>query len=268
MPMTSRCVHSSGDVRIEHLLYALTGIDDAAKVLEDNGVRGASLRREAGVYIASEIPIAPTNGQAKPRRSPALEKALRQAAHYAYARNRAASVADLFHVLTEFKPELPGLQLLHRNMPGLVSDQRGQQSVYRPLPDSAFIGAAPVEPTRRLSRSSFYDDNAAEPNFYRQGLYQNHTDMVQNSRFGALEKMLLALREDTGRFAQDLTGRIVSLESSVSGGLGSDGRVLQQTADKLTGLELSLTAKLEDLARQASRLAGGLETLEARLESA
>ena len=261
--------HRSSDVRIEHLLFALTRIDDAAEVLEASGVRDASLRREAGVYIASEIPIAPTNGQTKPRRSPALEQALRQAAHYAHARNRAASVADLLYVFTELHPELPGLQLLHRNMPSLVGDQSGQQSVYRTLPDSAFFAAAPVEPARRLRRSSYYDDYAAhEPNVYRQGLLESHADVVQNPRLGTLEKMLVALREDTGRFAQDLTGRLVSLEKSFSGGTGADGRVLQQTADKLAGIELSLTAKLEDLARQASRLAGRLETLETRLESA
>ncbi len=261
--------HRSGDVRIEHLLYALTRIDDAAEVLESHGVRDASLRREAGLYIASEIPIAPTNGQAIPRRSPPLEQALRQAAHYAYSRNRAASVSDLLHVFSEIKPDLPGLQHLHRNTPGLISDHGGKQPVYQPLPDSAFMGAAPAEPTRRPVRPAYYDDFAAtESNHYRQGLMQNHTDMVQNSRLGALEKMVMALREDTGRFAEDLTGRFVSLESSFSGGRGSDSRVLQQTADKLAGIELSLTAKLEDLARQASRLAGRLETLETRLESA
>jgi predicted nucleic acid-binding Zn-ribbon protein len=261
--------HRSGDVRIEHLLYALTRIDDAAEVLESHGVRDASLRREAGLYIASEIPIAPTNGQATPRRSPPLEQALRQAAHYAYSRNRAASVSDLLHVFSEIKPDLPGLQLLHRNMPGLISDHGGKQPIYQPLPDSAFMGVAPAEPARRPVRPAYYDDFAAtESNHYRQGLMQNHTDMVQNSRLGALEKMVMALREDTGRFTEDLTGRFVSLENSFSGGRGSDSRVLQQTADKLAGIELSLTAKLEDLARQASRLAGRLETLETRLESA
>lgn len=261
--------HRSGEVRIEHLFYALTRIDDAAEVLESHGVRDASLRREAGLYIASEIPIAPTNGQATPRRSPALEQALRQAADYAYSRNRAASVSDLLHVFTDVKPELPGLQLLHRNMPGLVSDHGGKQPIYKPLPDSAFLGAAPVEPPRRPIRPAYYDDySAAEPPPYRQGLMQNHTDMVQNSRLGGLEQMVMALREDTSRFAEDLTGRFVSLESLFSGGHGSDSRVLQQTADKLAGIELSLTAKLEDLARQASRLAGRLETLETRLESA
>lgn len=261
--------HRSAEVRIEHLLYAFTRIDDAAEVLEANGVRDASLRREAGLYIASEIPIAPTNGQTKSRRSAALEQALTQAARYAQARNRAASVADLLYVFTELKPELPGLQLLHRNMPGLVGDQSGLQSVYRPLPDSAFAAAAPLEPPRRPRRSTYYDDYAGhEPNVYRQAPFENQADLLQSPRLGPLENMLGALREDTGRFAQDLTGRLASLEKSFSGGAGADSRVLQQTADKLAGIELSLTAKLEDLARQASRLAGRLETLETRLESA
>ena len=261
--------HRSGDVRIEHLLYALTRIDEAAEVLEKHGIRDARLRREAGLYIACEIPIAPTNGQTTPRRSPSLEQALQQAAHYAYARNRAASVSDLLHVFTEVKPDLPGLQLLHRNMPGLAGEQSGKASLYQPLPDSAFVGATPVEPMRRPVRATYYDDYAlSDAQNYRQGMMQSHTDMLQNSRLIALEKMVMALRDDTGRFAEDMSGRFVSLESSVSGGRGSDSQVLQQTADRLAGIELSLTAKLEDLTRQASRLAGRLETLETRLESA
>ena len=261
--------HRSGDVRIEHLVYALTRIDEAAQVLEKHGIRDASLRREVGLYIACEIPIAPTNGQTTPRRSPSLEQALQQAAHYAYARNRAASVSDLLHVFTEVKPDLPGLQLLHRNMPGLAGEQSGKASLYQPLPDSAFVGATPVEPMRRPVRATYYDDYAlADAQNYRQGMMQSHTDMLQNSRLIALEKMVMALRDDTGRFADDMSGRFVSLESSVSGGRGSDSQVLQQTADRLAGIELSLTAKLEDLTRQASRLAGRLEILETRLESA
>ena len=154
-------------------------------------------------------------------------------------------------------------------MPGLAGEQSGKASLYQPLPDSAFVGATPVEPMRRPVRATYYDDYAlADAQNYRQGMMQSHTDMLQNSRLIALEKMVMALRDDTGRFADDMSGRFLSLESLVSGGRGSDGQVLQQSADRLAGIELSLTAKLEDLTRQASRLAGRLEILETRLESA
>ncbi len=259
--------HRSGDVRIEHLLYALTRIDDAAEVLEKHGVRDASLRREAGLYIASEIPIAPTNGQATPRRSQSFEKAIQLAAKYAYARSRPATVSDLLHVFSEIAPDLPGLQLLHRNMPGLIGDTHSKPQGYQQLPDSAFLNAVPEMP-RRAMRPAYYDEYAmAEAASYRQNLMQSQTDMMQNSRLAALEKMVMSLRDETGRLGDDLAGRFVSLESTMSGSR-DDGQALRQTSDKLTGLERGLSNKLEELAKQASLLSNRMETMEHRLQSA
>lgn len=258
--------HRASDVRIEHLVFALTRIDKAAEVLEKHGVRDASLRREAGVYIASEIPIAPTNGQATPRRSQALEQALKLAAKHAYTRNRPASVADLLHVFTDVKPELPGLQLLHRHMLGFAGDQQMDTASYR-MAEPGYYPAVSMEPMRRPMRPAYYDDYPmAEPVQYRQA--PSHTDMVQNSRLAALEKLVMGLREDTGRFTDDLAGRFVSLEASVSGGGGSDGIAFKQTVDKLAGLERGLLQKLEELSRQAAFLSNRLEKMEDRLESA
>src|SRR5262245_53212993 len=39
--------HRAAEVRLEHLIYALTRIDEAAHTLEVRGVRVANLRREA-----------------------------------------------------------------------------------------------------------------------------------------------------------------------------------------------------------------------------
>ena len=49
--------HRSSEVRVEHLLHALTRIEDAAEILEANGIRAASLRRETATVIAGEIPV-------------------------------------------------------------------------------------------------------------------------------------------------------------------------------------------------------------------
>ncbi|MBU1212470.1 MAG: hypothetical protein KJ587_14525 [Alphaproteobacteria bacterium] len=261
--------HRAGEVRIEHLLYALTRIDDAAEVLEKHGVRDASLRREAGAYIASEIASAPTNGQATPRRSPPLEQALRQAAKHAYSRNRPASVSDLLTVFIDVIPELPGLQLLHRNVPRLAGDKPGKLH-YQPAADAYMpMAQPPIDVPRRPMRPAYYDDYAmAEAQNYRHPGMQNHTDMVQNSRLAALEQIVMALREDTGRFADDFAGRFVSLENSFSGGRVDDGQALRQTSEKLSGIERSLIGKLEELSIQASVLAERLQSMEGRLQSA
>lgn len=258
--------HRSADVRIEHLLYALTRIDDAAEVLEKHGVRDASLRREVGSYIASELPIAPTNGQSAPRRSQAFEQALKLAAKQAYQRNRPAGVSDLLGVFIEVQPDLPGLQFLHRNLSRLSGDQAGKQPLYPPLAEGGYLGA---DPARRSMRPVYYDDYVmAEGHNYRHGYIHNHTDMVHNSRLAALEQTVMAMREDTGRFADEFAGRFVSLEQSLAGGRGDDGHSLRQTSERLGGIERSLSAKLEELARQASAVMERLEMLESRLQSA
>jgi predicted nucleic acid-binding Zn-ribbon protein len=248
--------HRSGEVRIEHLLFALTRIDEAAEVLEKHGIRDASLRREAGSYIASELPIAPANGQATPRRSQALEQALQLAAQHAYSRNRAASVSDLLHVFSEVKPDLPGLELLHRH-------GRGGGEV----PPAA----APYPAMRRPVRPVYYEDYPpAEMHGYRQGSMQNHTDMVQNQRLATLEQMIMALRDDTGRFSDDFAGRFASLEGSFLGARENNdgGAALKKTSDKLEHIERFLTSKLEDISDKAAQLAGRLEEMESRLSSA
>lgn len=90
--------HRSADVRVEHLLHALTRIDDAADVLEANGIRTASLRRETATVIAGEIPVSLTNGSGAPRRADSFEEVLRLAAAHSYQRNAPVSVEDLLHV--------------------------------------------------------------------------------------------------------------------------------------------------------------------------
>ena len=259
--------HRSGDVRIEHLLYALTRIDDAAEVLEKHGIRDASLRREAGLYIASEIPIAPTNGQTKPRRSAAFEQALKAASKFAATRNRPAGVGDLLHVFLEVQPELPGLQLLHRHRPGLMSDTSHSGSSYQTLPDAAFLGA-PVEPPRRTIRPAYYDEYAVmEAPVYRQQVVQSHTDMVQNQRLAALEKLVMSLRDDTGRMADDLSGRFVSLEQTFSNSRGDD-QSHHRTAEQLGNIERSLIARITQLSEEASLLSQRLEEMDKRLQTA
>lgn len=260
--------HRASEVRIEHLLFALTRIDEAAEVLEKHGIRDAGLRRETGAYIATEIPIAPTNGQSTPRRSKPLEQALRLAAKQGYQRNRPASVSDLLTVFTEVMPDLPGLQLLHRHVPRL-GPEHSAKAHYQPAAE-AYVPMPPVEMPRWPMRPVYYEDyGMAEPQAYRPSMTQSHTDMVQNSRLAALEQTLALLREDTGRFAEDFAGRFASLESTFSTtARGDDGQAFQQTSEKLSVIERSLIEKIDELSRHASALTQRLETMEGRLQSA
>jgi len=48
--------HGSGEVRLEHLLHALTRVAAAAQILADLGIRADILRRDTAVAIASRCP--------------------------------------------------------------------------------------------------------------------------------------------------------------------------------------------------------------------
>ena len=61
--------HRAGEVRLEHLIHALTRIDAAADALEARAVRVANLRRDSATIIASDIPVGLQNGKGVPRRS-------------------------------------------------------------------------------------------------------------------------------------------------------------------------------------------------------
>ena len=104
--------HRAAEVRLEHLVFAMTRIDAAAEELEAHGVRVAALKREAVHVIMSEIPVALVNGKSGPQRSEALEQVLRAAEKLASRRKEAAGVADILAVLTDAGFDLPGLQRL------------------------------------------------------------------------------------------------------------------------------------------------------------
>ncbi|MBX9590353.1 MAG: hypothetical protein K2X43_13685 [Hyphomonadaceae bacterium] len=70
--------HGSREVRVDHLLYALTRVDAACALLEQHKVRAHQLRRDAAAAMAAEAPAAGA-GSRVPRRSAELENLLRRA---------------------------------------------------------------------------------------------------------------------------------------------------------------------------------------------
>ena len=60
--------HASEDVRLEHLLHALTRVGAAVDVLAELGIRVDTLRRETAVAIAAEMPAGPIEDHGTPQR--------------------------------------------------------------------------------------------------------------------------------------------------------------------------------------------------------
>ncbi len=75
--------YRSAEVRLEHLLLAMTRVEAAAAALEARGVRVASLRRDSAVTIAGELPRSERGCQ---RQSAPLARARRRAAPCRFAR--------------------------------------------------------------------------------------------------------------------------------------------------------------------------------------
>ena len=78
--------HASEDIRLEHLLHALTRVGAATEVLAELGIRVDTLRRETAVAIAAEMPAGSVEGDGMPHASAAFADVLRRAADQAARR--------------------------------------------------------------------------------------------------------------------------------------------------------------------------------------
>ena len=258
--------HRSAEVRIEHLLHALTRIEDAADILEASGIRTASLRRETATVIASEIPVSLTNGTATPRRSDGLEEVIRLAAQYAYQRNAPATVEDLLYVLLELRPAVRGVELIEAHRIGhrrerverpLPVYRRAAPPAYMPPLDPRHYDPAPYEPRERYRRPAgryFVGDAPPPPAAMAmpaEERLQAATDHLQNSRLDALEEMVRSIaadisgqRDDASRFSGGLFDRLQSLETMVTerpvGVTASEPVDLTPVIDRLAAFERRL----------------------------
>ena len=104
--------HRAEEVRLDHLLHALTVVEGALTLLEQKGIKATPLRRETGARITGDIPL--PAGAPPPRRSAELQKSLSRASEWAYARRRPVSVIDLISVLLQAPRDWPGIDLVHQ----------------------------------------------------------------------------------------------------------------------------------------------------------
>jgi predicted nucleic acid-binding Zn-ribbon protein len=220
--------HRSGDVRIEHLLHAMTRIDAAAEALEARGVRVAALRRESATIIASEIPVGLPNGKGTPRRSEQFAEVLRLAAASAARRNAPAAIDDLINVLFDPRLEFSSLGLLTRHT--TRSFVREVAEAPRFTVEPRYVPVAP-EPVRY----------APEPvRSYRTDLSGSPTDAIQNSRIEALEQMVRALSADLSNERQVFSGMLQGVSRDTQASRDDQGRLHAALFERLQSIETAL----------------------------
>ncbi len=217
--------HRAGEVRLEHLLHALTRIEAASAALEARGVRVGPLRRDSAVVIASEIPVGLAAGSEAPRRAPKLEDTLRRAAANAETAGRPAGVDDVMHVLVGLKSDHPAAELLARHLPRAARDY--WSTFGRPSAD-----AAKPEGVANAAQKTG-EGGAAAP---------------------ALEQMLARL----GEFERIVSNRLAAVEATLA-----SSRDLQPIKDRLDIIEEAVLSRESDgaAAERLSALAADVKAL-------
>lgn len=238
--------HRSSEVRLEHLLHALTRVDAAAQILESRGIRELALRRETAAFIAADIPIGLGNGQSGPRRSEDFELVLRRASEIAGGREAPASVKDVLHVMMDLEPGLRGLELLRRHL--------APPQPYMPEPRYANYEM----PREQMRMVPAYYVNEPPPRMVEPR--QSATDNVQNSRLDTLEQMVRGLTQDLAQEREGFSTLLQSLQSDVRA--GRDG------IDRVSGsLQGASGISADDLERKTESLNERLANFERSLET-
>jgi hypothetical protein len=240
--------HRAAEVRLEHLIYALTGIEEAARVLEMRGVHIASLRREAATTIATEIPAVQGNGKTNPRRAQPVEEALRHAAAVAYRRQAPATVNDLIYALLDSGMEAATLL---RGLPAATA-----------RPAEAALDVDALHTRHRNGGPAA----AQTP----RGVLADFAATSQHSRIDAIEQSLRTLTQDLANERKILSGVLQDLQRELMaqredttrlGGITQD-RIQTVFGDRMQGLEqafLSARAPGADLTDRLGLLERALQ---------
>ena len=207
--------YRSAEVRLEHLVLAMTRVEAAAAALEGRGVRVVSLRRDSAVTIAGELPTA--SADASPRRSPELEDVLRLAASRASQAGRAASVDDVALVLGDVGGDLPGADLIVRHFPRRAREFRVPLASKPPAPNAVANHLLDISDTERAGAGAVpapvVDQGVAQRIFERLA----ETERAFAERLAAHESLIS--RQTTGVPADlsPLDQRLSAIEAALHG---------------------------------------------------
>jgi len=264
--------HGAREVRLEHLLHALTRVEAAAATLEMRGVRVVPLRRDTAVLIASDIPVGMPAGSGSPRRSHELEETLRLAAAHAAHTGRPAGVDDILHVLVDLRSDHPAGELLIRHL------SRASRDFWNPLgPGRAPYGGpthlVDVSEAERL-RNAYATPYLPGPRLTEGGagaaeILERLTtiESVLSDRLTAVEAALE--RAPAGRDLQPIGERLDLIEEAVSSRQGDGavverlselGRSLQEERVERTNALAALSADVKALASALGGEGGNGET--------
>lgn len=247
--------HRASEVRLEHLIHALTRTDVAAEMLEARGVRVAALRRDNASVIASEVTVGLLSGMGAPRRSEELETVLRMAAGVAARRSAPAGVEDVLNVMLDLEPGLAGLGPLARHL-----GRTGADILPRGFPE---IQEPPRERIRVPAGSAYYTEA------WRSGRGEGAAQAdegTRGSRIDALEQMVRALGADLASERRVLSDVLQGIQRELMTQRDSTGRLGGMFHDRGFGAEAVFDPRLGDIGQTLAAIAGRLDGLERVIE--
>ena len=246
--------HGAAEVRLEHLVHALTRADAAARLLERHGVSESRLRRESATLIVNDTSVAMIGDGNPPRRSIELEETLRRAADAAQHRGETAGVEDaLIAVLTSGR-DSPAVHLLRRLAPNwqprdpapLRPDPHETQALL--LSDAAAGRLGEIEGALRGIHAELAGDRKLLSDIVRD-LQREVT--AQRGDGAALSSALterladferqLATRTEPLRATPHISEKLQSIEKSVQSGMGEGARNWAALDKRLKELEAAVT---------------------------
>ncbi|HET7154118.1 MAG TPA: Clp protease N-terminal domain-containing protein [Hyphomicrobiaceae bacterium] len=234
--------HGARDVRVEHLLYALTRVDAARDILEQHGVRTQQLRRDAASAIVDEVPA---TGSKTPRSSTEYENVLRRAAGRAGQDSVPASVHDVMRAVLSYGRELPATALFLRSANDAQQLERWAAEQSARLPAYAAAALQPamaqeligrlesVETAMRTLATEVAADRRAMLDLM--GEIQHELRAARQDGIAAQPAIVLDKIEDVGRSVSGLSERFEAIRTFAPG----DGA--NALSGRLTALESKLS---------------------------
>jgi len=226
--------YGAGEVRLAHLLHALTRVEAAVRVLEQRGIAAARLRHESAALIVNETPVPLTGERNPPRRSLEIEDVLRRASDAARRRGTSAGVEEVLSALLSGSRTNPAVDLLRRIAPDLPAE-----------------GAPPVDPATRLDH---IEDTLRGIHAELAGDRRLLSDLVRDlqrevaSQRGDNESLSSVVRERIADLERHLSAtpgipdKLNAIEQAVRGGMGEGARTWNAIHQRLESLESAVRA--------------------------
>ncbi|MFM2423118.1 MAG: hypothetical protein RL291_1648, partial [Pseudomonadota bacterium] len=261
--------HGAHEVRLEHLVHALTRVEGAAETLERRGIREAHLRRESAAVIAAEIPVGISH-QSGPRASADFETVLRRASELSSGRGVPATVDDLLWVLLNFDRDNAAVSLLQRhalNWQQWEWPHRRERVVERVVERVAVPppSSPPVMPVMPVYQSPNLDGLINRLDHIEQSIRSLPRDGSIDHvavRLADMENSVRALYTEVSNDRRMLADLMRELRRDLSTPRTTDVKLPQSVVDRLTGVERQVEMRFDQLARSFSSIENRIDSLQ------